>query len=145
MRCCIVAASSGSGWRTCPYRNAPRVGAYLAAARRRSGTEVADHATRDYFGPENPTLDELAEITHRYPVFRVVDDVEVAPPGSAPNRGADHTRPRYGSYRRVVRQIDTSYARDRPDRDATERLLEPTGRRKLKSLGGICGPIRLTE
>lgn len=55
--------------------------AYLAAARRRSGTEVANQATRDYFGLENPTLDELAEIAHRYPVFRVVNDVEVAPPG----------------------------------------------------------------
>ncbi len=45
--------------------------AYLRAARRRSGEEVADQAARDYFGVENPTVDQLDGVARRYPVFRV--------------------------------------------------------------------------
>lgn len=54
----------------------PVLAAYLAAARRRSGDDVADQATRDYFGLDHPTLDDLTEIADRYPVFRVA---EIAP------------------------------------------------------------------
>lgn len=62
-----------------PHERADVLAAYLAAARRRSGPDVADHAAREYFGLEHPTLSQLDAVAARYPVLQVMDHHEVAP------------------------------------------------------------------
>ncbi|MCP3420311.1 MBL fold metallo-hydrolase [Nocardioides pinisoli] len=61
------------------HERADVLAAYVAAARRRSGPDVADRATRDYFGLEHPTLSQLDAVAERYPVLQVLDHHEVAP------------------------------------------------------------------
>jgi len=55
-------------------QRAPVLAAYLEAGRRRSGEPAARQQAKWYFGlDEPPTLERLAELAPRYPVFRVVD------------------------------------------------------------------------
>lgn len=55
-------------------QRAPVLAAYLDAGRRRSGDRAAREQARWYFGLEEaPTPERLADLSPRYPVFRVTD------------------------------------------------------------------------
>jgi deazaflavin-dependent oxidoreductase (nitroreductase family) len=55
-----------------PSERAPVIGAYIAAARRRSKDKAAAKAVRFYFGLDlNASADDIAEIASYYPVFLI--------------------------------------------------------------------------